>query len=238
MCTKMMGWQLAGCSYKCFRWFDFFFLKSDHRTQGCSGDSSPAGPFPTGRACRGGSAEGGMWGNTRAQYGPWQAHGQGSQSWQPWVLPHWAKSLVSSSQQPCNLDAVSVPISQMRMLKLINLSTSPKTGAEWAVEKTSHVSLCSTVSGFLQRTHHGDLHLHLPPSCDSFSILQRPSQTPSARVSLMSSGKVTFSLLSVPFASYRILIIVWNTSQIAPNAMEWSQNVTVIWNREGLSTSR
>lgn len=37
---------------------------------------------------------------------------------------------VSSSQQPYNLDVVSVPIPQMRMWKLINLSTSPKTGAE------------------------------------------------------------------------------------------------------------
>lgn len=49
MCTEMTGWQLAG--YRCFRWFDFFFL-SDHSTQGCNGDSSPAGPLPTGRAQR------------------------------------------------------------------------------------------------------------------------------------------------------------------------------------------
>lgn len=76
---------------------------------------------------RGGSAVGVVWANTRATTRSWPG--------QPQLTVMHAPSLchltsVSSSQQPYNLDVVSVPIPQMRMWKLINLSTSPKTGAE------------------------------------------------------------------------------------------------------------
>lgn len=151
MCTEMTAWQLAGCTS--FRWFDFFF-KSDHSTQGCNGDSSPAGPLPTGRAqrlfCRG-SGVGKHKGTARPMTRSWPGRPERTVTSAPSPC-HLTP--VSSFQQPYNLDAVSVPISQMRMLKLINLTTSPKTGAEWAVEKThdsglaSHASLSSAVLWF------------------------------------------------------------------------------------------
>ena len=154
-----------------------WLFKRDHTPQGCNGELD----LYTNRQSlqRGLSWGGRTWRSMRGRIGTWQGHGQGSSFWCSWAVPalcHFTS--ISSSQQPYKIGVVSIPISQMRTLKLITLSAFPKT----VTPGWPHMpSLCSTDAMVPCSTRTTVIHVLISSnSCDSFSNTpQSTSQIPS-----------------------------------------------------------